>query len=47
MNNISGKIGKAIVAALETVSELFVMDAKLVQDGGVEIVKGAPACRGL
>ncbi len=40
MNNISGKIGKAIVAALETVSELFVMDAKLVQDGGVEIVNG-------
>ena len=40
MNNISGKIVKAIVAALETVSELFVMDAKLVQDGGVEIVNG-------
>ncbi len=31
-------IGEAVVAALELEGELFVVDAELVEDGGVEVV---------
>lgn len=38
MDDAAVDIGEAEVAALEAVSELFVVDAELVEQGGVEIV---------
>ena len=38
LNDVTVDVGEAIVAALEFIGELFVIDSEEVEEGGVEIV---------